>query len=95
MGSIDSRLTRITMALQPFMLNSSVPSFEQFKTMWSESDELSRSLIELSISCPALAGDMDDEHRTVIGRYLREMGIEVTVETATLEELIARLESDP
>lgn len=70
-------------------------TFEAFKAAWDESDELSKSLIELSVTCPALASDMDTGRREKIAAYLAEMGVEVTVETATLEELIARLESDP
>lgn len=89
-----NRLGRLEKLLQPFMVRNTIPSFESFRAMWGEADELSRSLIQNEICCPALAGDMDDEHRAVISRYLEMMGVELTVETATLEEILSELKSD-
>lgn len=69
-------------------------TFESFRQFWQDCDELSQSLILNEICCPGLS-NMPAERREVIGGYLRKMGVELTVETATLEELLAELESDP
>lgn len=93
MGSVSSRLDRITMALQPYLLTNTIPSFESFRATWDSSDELSKSLILFEVTTPSLS-DMDDEHRAAISHYLEMMGVEIVTETATLEELLAGLTSD-
>ena len=66
------------------------PTFEEFAKKWKEMDGLSRSLFELALSDPQLAGQ--PRHFEVLAEYLRRLG--VNPEPIDTKSLIESLESD-
>ena len=72
------------------LLGKPPPTFEQFAEKWKEMDELSRSLYELSLCDPDLAGRPKYYER--ISEYLRRLG--VNPEPIDTKSLIESLESD-
>ena len=66
------------------------PTFEQFAEKWKEMDGLSRSLFELALSDPQLAGQ--PRHFELLKGYLRRLG--VNPEPIDTQSLINTLTSD-
>lgn len=50
------------------------PTFQEFATKWKEMDGLSRSLFELALSDPQLAGQ--PRHFELLKGYLRRLGVQ-------------------
>lgn len=66
------------------------PTYEKFCEMWQNADGLSKSLFELSLSDPDLAGR--PKYYDKISEYLRRLG--VNPEPIDTKSLIESLESD-
>ena len=84
-----SKLNKLSKRIEN-LLGEPPPTFEEFAKKWKEMDGLSRSLFELALSDPQLAGQ--PRHFEVLAEYLRRLG--VNPEPIDTKNLIESLESD-
>ena len=84
-----SKLNKLSKRIEK-LLGEPPPSFNEFKESWETMDELSKSLFELALSDPQLAGR--PRHFETLAGYLRRLG--VNPEPIDTKSLIESLESD-
>lgn len=68
-----SKLNKLSKRIEN-LLGEPPPTFEEFAKKWKEMDGLSRSLFELALSDPQLAGQ--PRHFEVLAEYLRRLGVQ-------------------
>lgn len=66
------------------------PTYEQFLDEWGRMDGLSKSLLELSMECPAIVGAVGPYWEAVRG-HMVQMGI-AAPEPKTIDEYLRELE---
>lgn len=81
--------------LERFFCVKSIPTFDQFKTKWAETDSLSKSVI----AALAESGDFEamdkpwSRYMTAVRGYLLQMG-EIEPDAQSLRQLAAEMEGD-
>lgn len=84
-----NKLNKISQQID-VLLGKPPPTFQEFAKKWKEMDGLSRSLFELALSDPQLAGQ--PRHFELLKGYLRRLG--VNPEPIDTQSLINTLTSD-